>query len=48
MGEGFGGGGEGRKNTPPPTSFSPVTSTNVEIRPQIILTFSFKPFATLV
>ena len=32
----------------PPTSFSPVTSTNVEISPQNLLTFSFNPFATLV
>ena len=32
----------------PPTSFSPVTSTNVEIRPQNFLTFSFNPFARLV
>ena len=30
-----------------PTSFSPVTSTNVGIRPQNFLTFSFYPFATL-
>ena len=32
----------------PPTSFCPVTSTNVGIRPQHFLTFSFNPFATLV
>ena len=32
----------------PPTSFSPVTSTNVEFGPQNFLTFSFNPFATLV
>ena len=32
----------------PPTSFSPVTSTNVGISPQIFLNFSFNPFATLV
>ena len=31
-----------------PTSFSPVTSTNLEISPQNFLTFSFNPFATLV
>ena len=31
-----------------PTSFCPVTSTNVGIRPQHFLTFSFNPFATLV
>ena len=32
----------------PPYQFSPVTSTNVGISPQNILTFSFNPFATLV
>ena len=32
----------------PPTSFSPVTSTNVRFGPQIFLTFNFNPFATLV
>ena len=31
-----------------PTSFSSVTSTNVEITPQNFLTFSFNPFTTLV
>ena len=31
-----------------PTSFSPVTSTNVGFGPQNFLTFSFNPFATLV
>ena len=31
-----------------PTSFSPVTSTNVGFGPQNVLTFSFNPFATLV
>ena len=31
-----------------PTSFSPVTSTNVGIRPQNFLTFSFNPFDRLV
>ena len=31
-----------------PTSFPPVTSTNVGFGPQNFLTFSFKPFATLV
>ena len=30
-----------------PTSFSPVTSTIVEIRPQNFQTFNFNPFATL-
>ena len=34
--------------SPPPTSFSPVTSTNVGISPKNFLTFSFDPFATLV
>ena len=32
----------------PPTSFSPVNSTNVGISPQNLLTFSFNPFAILV
>ena len=32
----------------PPTSFFPVTSTNVGIYPYNFLTFSFNPFATLV
>ena len=41
-----GGAGGGKKA--PPTSFSPVTSTNVEIRPQNFLTFSFNPFDRLV
>ena len=40
------GGGGGQKG--PPTSFSSVTSTNVGISPQNILTFSFNPFHTLV
>ena len=31
-----------------PTSFSPVTSTNVNFGPQNFLTFSFHPFATPV
>ena len=30
----------------PPTSFSPITSTNVGISPQNFLTFSFNPSAT--
>ena len=38
-------GGGGKKA--PPTSFSPVTSTNVGFGPQNFLTFSFNPFATL-
>ena len=32
----------------PPTSFSPVTSTNVWISPKNFLTFSFDPFIILV
>ena len=39
-------GGGGAKRSP--TSFSPVTSTNVGISPQNSLTFSFNTFATLV
>ena len=39
-------GGGGKKA--PPTSFSPVTSTNLGFGPQNFLTFSFDPFATLV
>ena len=39
--------GEASKKVPA-TSFSPVTSTNVEISPQNFLTFSFNLFATLV
>ena len=31
-----------------PTSFSPVTSTNLGLSPQNILTFSFNLFATVV
>ena len=33
---------------PPPTSFSPVTSTNVGFGLKNFLAFSFNPFATLV
>ena len=40
-------GGGGGQNASP-TSFSSVTSTNVAIRPQNFLTFSFNTFATLV
>ena len=40
-------GGEWGKKAPP-TSFSPVTSTNVEINHQNFLNFSFNLFATLV
>ena len=32
----------------PPTSFSPIISTNLGINPQNFLTFSFNPFATVV
>ena len=39
--------GEGAKKAPS-TSFSRVTSTNVEMSPQNFLTLSFNPFATLV
>ena len=39
----MGGGEEGAKKAPL-TSFPPVTSTNVGIRPQNFLTFSFNPF----
>ena len=39
---------EGGKKAPPPTSFSPATSTNVGISPQNFLTFSFNPSPTLV
>ena len=38
--------GGGQKG--PPTSFSPVTSSNVGFGPQNFLTFSFNPFGTLV
>ena len=38
----------GGEKKSPPTSFFPVTSTNVEFGPQNFLTFSFKPFTTLV
>ena len=41
-------GGWGVQKGIPPTSFFPVTSTNVECGPQNFLTFSFNPFATLV
>ena len=40
------GAGSGQKG--PPTSFSPVTSTNVRFGSQIFLTFNFDPFAILV
>ena len=38
----------GRGKSPPSTSFSPVTPTNVRFSPQNFLTFSFNPFATIV
>ena len=41
-------GGGGVQKGIPPTSFSPVTSTNIEFGPQNFLAFSFNPFATLV
>ena len=40
-------GGEEEAKSPPSTSFSPVTSTNVGFGPQTFLTFSFNPFARL-
>ena len=40
--------GRGRWQKGPRTSFSPVTSTNVGFGPQNFLTFSFKPFGTLM
>ena len=40
--------GGAAKQPPSHTIFSPVTSTNVVISPQKILTFSFNSFATLV
>ena len=42
----MGGGGVGQKG--PPTSFTPVTFTNVGFGPQNFMTFSFNPFVTLV
>ena len=39
---------DGGKTPSPPTSFYPVTSTNVNIGPQNFQTFSFNSFATLV
>ena len=43
-----GDGGRGGQKGPPPTIFSPVTSTNVGLSPQNFLTFSFNPFPRLV
>ena len=37
-----------RTPPPPTTSFSSVTSTNIGISPQNLMTFRFKPFSTLV
>ena len=37
-----------RAKSSPPTSFSPVTSTNVRTSPQNLLAFSFDPFAKFV
>ena len=49
MGGGGGGwGGVVRGQKGPPTSFSSVTSVNVEISHQNFLSFSFNPFITLV
>ena len=39
---------DGKGGGSPPTSFSPVPSTNVGISSQNYLTFNFNPFATLV
>ena len=36
------------QKAPPPTSFSSVTSANIEISPKIFLTFSFNPFVRLM
>ena len=41
------GGGGGQKGPTPPTSFSPVASTNIGISRQNFLTFSFNPFAIM-
>ena len=40
--------GGGDKKPDPPTSFSPLISTNVGISPKNFLAFSFNTFATLV
>ena len=42
------GGWGGAKSPLLPTSFSPVTSTNIGISPQNFLTLSFNPFATML
>ena len=46
-------GGGGQEKRPPPTSFSPETSTNVRFatppqKKKNFMTFSINPFATLV
>ena len=46
--DGAGGGGGGGGGEGSPSSFSPVTSTNVGLNPQNFLIFSFDPFATLM
>ena len=46
--DGLGGWGVGGGKRGPPTSFSPVISTNVGISLQNFLTFSFNPFDRLV
>ena len=38
----------GRRSKRPPTSFSPITTTNARISQQEFLTFGFNPFATLM
>ena len=38
----------GGRESPPPSQFFPVTSTNVRITSQNFLSSSFNPFATLV
>ena len=37
---------DGGQKPPLPASFSPVTSTNVEVSSQNFLNFSYNPFAT--
>ena len=39
---------EGRRTKRPPTSFSPINSTTVEINPQNFLNFSFNSFVKMV
>ena len=48
VGAGGGGGGGQKTPSPPHTSLSPVTSTNVETGAQNFQTFSFNPFTTLL